>query len=239
MRKDLRVKESRVPYYSQPLRDQNPDGMFDTDIIIFKSRKYKLVSYHIQAVSPLSVCFEAIDAEMHKLTAQKLGYKDWFDWALKVPDLNMRFGELDKKTGCYPAYFSKPTRYPQFDNMTFKQIMYGIVWPEIKNNIDEFVPPVREEIKFYTIGKNAISFQVIVGCEKLLTVDIIDDWIFNYYKIGEPGNYVSCNPLTIDTDWLCGLFDRCKKMWYDERKEDNDAERIEKEHEKWLVAEDK
>ena len=162
------------------------------DDIFIPSKKYNKIFY-IALLETVDLAAEdALDDIMHNMAAKRLGYNDYDEYIDATADSKeererkMRlYTTYDKKRDTYnvnPALF-EPEYMPDYEFMSFTEIAYGIVWPEIRDKIETICQPIYSTTEI-EVCRSKLLFSKILDVHDL-TIDVIDKFVLDFWANGE------------------------------------------------------
>ncbi len=157
--------------------------------IYFPSRRYKKLCYVALLRTVDCTAEDMLENIMADFTAQYLGYKDSKEFyednkkskAQRKKELRM-LTKYDKKNDWYivdPRLFAK-TIYPDFGFMSFYELMYAQIWPNIREKIDELLPPIYSNMDVKAGRKRLIITQTFDVHE--LTITNLDKYVQDFWN---------------------------------------------------------
>lgn len=173
-KRDLRMRrwtENAEWYTDMPLDLYDMCGVIDFVDILFPSKKYRKINYYAHLRTAEKTAQILLTHVMEDMTARLLGYENYREYCGK-----------NGKNGAKPA----PR---ELEGMSFYEILYTKIWPEVEPEIKTYTPPVYGCMELsadrycLTLTKtlNCVDFGI---CDYMFIDDFVNDFIEGGEKIG-------------------------------------------------------
>lgn len=178
----MRRWSERAEWYSDmPLDIYAMCGLTDFVHILFPSKKYRHINYYAHLYTAEKTANIQLMQVMHDMTARLLGY-----------------GDYQERSRMEAAGRAKPAP-KNLENMSFYQILYSKIWPEVRPEIERYTPPVYGSMELYA-DKYCLVLEKTLPWKDLGEL-LIDFFVTEFIEGGEKIDNRRCKETLLTPDW--------------------------------------
>lgn len=179
-----RWSEDAEWYTDMPLDLYVMCGVIDFVDILFPSKKYNKINYYAHLYTAEKTAQILLTNVMEDMTARLLGYEDY-----------RQYCKMSGKDGAKPVPDG-------LEGMSFYEILYSRIWPEVEPKIETYTPPVYGNMKLRA-GKYCLTLTKTLNCADLGACNymLIDTFVNDFIEGGEKIESRACAKNLFRPNW--------------------------------------